>query len=410
MGRASRRAVIVVAAGVLAVGLGGMTATGATATAPTTGRASAALTLSSNPVLFGVSAVSRSDAWAVGRQNSTGVFKTLIMHWNGAAWSKVNSPSPSLSDAELLGVSAVSGSNAWAVGWYWNRTGTATDTLILHWNGTAWTQVKSPNPSAASPGANSLDGVSARSGSDAWAVGDYLANDGLSHALIVHWNGTAWTQVNSPTAPRYTDFGLTGVSAVSGSDAWAVGVHGVPSDGGKSGTLIFHWDGVVWTRAKSPNPGSGTNLLEGVSAVSGSDAWAVGNYSSYLNPGASRTLVLHWNGTAWSRVNSPTPNSVDVNFLYGVSARSGSDAWAVGFYWNGTAGAYDSLTLHWNGTAWSRIKSPNPGRFANHLYGVSARSGSDAWAVGYHDTTVSTTNSLILHWNGTSWAKSPPPK
>ena len=140
MGRASSRAVIVVAAGVLAVGLGGMTATGATATARTTGRASAALTLSSNPVLFGVSAVSGSDAWAVARQNSTGVFKTLI----------------------------------------------------LHWNGTAWTQVKSPSPSPASPGANYLFGVSARSGSDAWAVGDHDTAVSTTNRLIAHWNGTAW--------------------------------------------------------------------------------------------------------------------------------------------------------------------------------------------------------------------------
>ncbi len=351
MGRASRRVVILVAAGVLAAGPGGMAATGAAAAVPATGQASAALTLSSNPVLFGVSAVSGSDVWAVGRQNSTGVFKTLILHWNGTAWSKVNSPSPSLADAELMGVSAVSGSDAWAVGWYWNRTGTATDTLILH------------------------------------------------------WNGTAWTQVNSPTAPRYTDFGLTGVSAVSGSDAWAVGVRGVPSDGRKSGTLIFHWDGTAWTLVNSPSPGSGPNQLEGVSAVSGSDAdaWAVGNYSSLDNPGASRTLVLHWNGTAWSKINSPTPNPNDLNFLQGVSARSGSDAWAVGNYWN-TTGLSRSLILHWNGTAWSKINSPNPGPNANRLSGVSARSGSDAWAVGDHDTAVSTTNSLILHWNGTAWA------
>jgi hypothetical protein len=392
------------AAGVLAAGLG-MAATGAAAAVPATGRASAAVALSSWPVLFGVSAVSGSDAWAVGRQNSTGVFKTLILHWNGTAWSKVNSPSPSLADAELMGVSAVSGSDAWAVGWYWNRTGAATDTLILHWNGTAWSQVKSPNPSSDPPyiPSNSLFGVSARSGSDAWAVGDYLGNDGLSHALIVHWNGTAWTQVTSPAAPRYTDFGLSGVSAVSGSDAWAVGVRGVPSDGGRSGTLIFHWDGTSWTLVNSPSPGSGTNQLEGVSAVSGSDAWAVGNDGSTLNPGASRTLVLHWNGTVWSTINSPTPNPNDLNFLQGVSARSGSDAWAVGVYWN-TAGLSRSLILHWNGTAWSKVNSPNPGPMANRLSGVSARSGSDAWAVGDHDTAASTTNSLIAHWNGTAWA------
>jgi hypothetical protein len=100
-----------------------MAASGAAAAVPATGRASAALISSSSPSfneLYGVSAVSGSNAWAVGRQNSAGVFKTLILHWNGAAWSTVKSPSASSSDAELFGVSAVSGSDAWAVGWYWN--------------------------------------------------------------------------------------------------------------------------------------------------------------------------------------------------------------------------------------------------------------------------------------------------
>ncbi|HZC54383.1 MAG TPA: hypothetical protein VE441_18085, partial [Mycobacterium sp.] len=165
-----------------------MAATGAAATVPTPGQTSSAVTLSSNPVLFGVSAVSRSNAWAVGRQNSSGVFKTLIWHWNGTAWSKVKRPSPSWSDAELFGVRAVSDSDAWAVGSYWNRSGTATETLILHWDGTAWTQVKSPNPSSDPPyiPTNSLSAVSARSGSDAWAVGSYDHN-GVSDALVLHW-------------------------------------------------------------------------------------------------------------------------------------------------------------------------------------------------------------------------------
>jgi hypothetical protein len=85
-----------------------------------------------------------------------------------------------------------------------------------------------------------------------------------------------------------------------------------------------------------------------------------------------------------------------------VSARSGSDAWAAGRYWN-TTGVARSLILHWNGTAWSKINSPNPSPTATELYEVSARSGSDAWAVGFYDTAVS--NTLILHWNGTAWAK-----
>lgn len=82
-------------------------------------------------------------------------------------------------------------------------------------------------------------------------------------------------------------------------NAWAVGDHGT-SDGGRSGTLVLHWNGTAWSTVNSPSPGSGLNGLHGVSAVSGSDAWAVGNYSSYYEPYVSDTLILHWNGTAWT--------------------------------------------------------------------------------------------------------------
>jgi hypothetical protein len=96
--------------------------------------------------------------------------------------------------------------------------------------------------------------------------------------------------------------------------------------------------------ALTPNPSPTSNLLKGVSAVSGSNAWAVGSYND-TTTGASKTLVLHWNGTAWSKVKSPSPSSL-FSELDGVSAVSGSDAWAVGRYWNGTAGVWDSLVLH----------------------------------------------------------------
>jgi hypothetical protein len=43
-----------------------------------------------------------------------------------------------------------------------------------------------------------------------------------------------------------------------------------------------------------------SNLLEGVSAVSATDVWAVG-YSDNSFNGEARTLILHWNGTAWSK-------------------------------------------------------------------------------------------------------------
>jgi hypothetical protein len=192
------------------------------------------------------------------------------------------------------------------------------------------------------------------------------------------------------------------VSTVSASNAWAVRDY-VNSSTKATDTVILHWNGVAWSRVKSPNPSPTANNLYGVSAVSASNAWAAG---AYYNPAtkATDTLLLRWNGTVWSRVNSPSPSS-RFSFLSGVGAVSASDAWAVGYYYNSATKATDTLTLRWNGTAWSTVNSPSPGGTFNGIAAVSTVSASDAWAVGYyHDDATNTTHTLILHWNGTAWS------
>ncbi|MGO9161457.1 MAG: hypothetical protein ACLP7J_12210 [Streptosporangiaceae bacterium] len=89
--------------------------------------------------------MSSSNAWAVGSRyvstgNGTANYGTLVLHWNGTSWTVVPSPNPGLRDGGtfLNAVSALSPSNACAVGYY--NTGTTNKTVILHWNGNRWTQ------------------------------------------------------------------------------------------------------------------------------------------------------------------------------------------------------------------------------------------------------------------------------
>jgi hypothetical protein len=84
--------------------------------------------------------------------------------------------------------------------------------------------------------------------------------------------------------------------------------------------------------------------------VSGTDAWAVGDSRQNVSSGPLHTLILHWDGTAWSQVSSPGIGPAS-NALNGVSADSATDAWAVGYYISKSV-RY-ALILHWNGTAWS---------------------------------------------------------
>lgn len=47
--------------------------------------------------------------------------------------------------------------------------------------------------------------------------------------------------------------------------------------------------------------------------------------------------------------------------LCGVAVASASNAWAAGQYTSNTTWLDNTLIPGWNGTAWSRIQSPNAG-------------------------------------------------
>jgi hypothetical protein len=359
--------------------------------------------------LNGVSAISSTDAWAVGYYGvggqGSGEANTLALHWNGTKWAKVSSPNPLPGQTnQLAGVYARAANDVWAVGED-NSSSTPLATLILHWTGTKWAQISSPNPGASG---NQLTAVSADSATDAWAVGTILASAGVTDTLILHWNGTKWSQVTSPT-PANSYLNLAGVSAISASDAWAVGTY-LNNTTNAYDTLILHWNGTKWSQVTSPNPNpTGENRLNAVSADGAKDVWAVGTLCSIASGQCAftdeSTLILHWNGTKWAQVTSPNP-STNANFLNGVSAdpASAKDAWAVGWY-NNTSGADDTLTLRWNGTKWSQVAAPDPSAGTNFLRAVATVSKSDGLAVGVEATASGVFDTLGLHWNGTKWVK-----
>ena len=313
-------------------------------------------------VLHGVAATSARNAWAVGHGYKLNI---LTSHWNGAAWTRV--PSPSL-QGNLVSVAATSARNAWAVGY------SAAGALILHWNGTAWKRVPSPSRVG-------LVSVAATSARNAWAVGSQDNRDNLQITLILHWNGTAWKRVPSPNPPAAHLGLLTGVIATSAGNAWAVGYWQPSAGNGLLRTLILHWNGTAWKRVPSPNP-PGNDSLGGVAATSARNAWAVGSRDN-------NTLILHWNGTAWKWVRRPSPPRA----LLSVAATSTRNAWAVG----------SRIIMDWNGGAWTpQLSNDNLGVFT----GVAATSARNAWAVGYvcsFPCDAQTSFIVIEHWNGTAW-------
>src|SRR2546421_2756535 len=161
----------------------------------------------------------------------------------------------------------------------------------------------------------------------------------------------------------------------------------------------------TWSVVPSPNASTNSGL-SAVATVSATDAWAVGGSGSQMSTG--QTLIEHWNGAHWQIVQSPNPSS-RFNTLYGVTAVSATNVWAVGFDVN-TSLVTQTLVEHWNGSIWSVVKSPSPGPGNNQLLSVTAVSTKDIWAVGFTSNSTNDQN-LIQHWNGSklSVVKSPNP-
>src|SRR5438093_1187666 len=236
-----------------------------------------------------------------------------------AAWGQVPSPNRGTRQNELAGLAVVGSDDIWAVGRYNSGrqpTETGRDTLALHWDGTRWVLVRTPNPSWSGADFFTLEDADAVSSTEVWAVG--YAEDFASlksTTLVERWNGSKWKIVPSHN-PGGSDLPntLAAIAVAAPNDIWAVGSMGYPE-----GPLILRWNGSRW---RSKRNACGVSLY-GVHAVSPTDVWAVGD-----------STTCHYNGTRWSIIPSPQPRGQYNEIAYvltDVSSIGPGDVWASGY-------------------------------------------------------------------------------
>jgi hypothetical protein len=355
--------------------------------------------------LFGVACPSASDCWAVGYSDVAGSHsQTLIEHWDGSSWTIVSSPNSSTSESNfLLGITCTSATDCWAVGHHDSGDVAVFVTLILHYNGTSWSVVSSPNVTEAQD--NEFRSVTCTSSADCWAVGYWsignpaLLGSVITQTLIEHWDGASWTVVNSANSSPAENNNLSSVTCASAANCWAVGYSSSPVNG--TLTLIEHFDGTSWSIVSSPNPSpTKSNVPLGVTCMSATDCWLAGYYSG---ASVTQSLLEHYDGASWNVTSSANTSSTQSNFPFAIACTSATDCWTVGFYYGFPGGNIYTLIDHYDGASWSVVDSPNPppnssGQYGDFLWGVTCASTTDCWAVGYYFNVNGVFQNLIEHY------------
>jgi alpha-tubulin suppressor-like RCC1 family protein len=313
----------------------------------------------------------------------------------------------------LTGVSAVSNTDAWTVGFH---SLASSQPLAEHWNGSAWRLAAVPLPAGATTA--QLNGVDELSPANVWAVGSSSA-DGTEQPLIEHFNGTAWSVAASPSTGGGTFDSLNAIAGTGPDNLWAVG-----SDNGSA--LVEQFNGATWAQSPLPSLGAAGGLvsLAGVSADSADDAWAVGDAEGGTDNNGEN-VAIHWNGQTWTAVPVPCVNDDKIvtscnlkiiNRMSAVAAISPGDVWATGNQPDapGAAGINVPYVLHWTGSAWSLVKTPNPGggsgaagAVGSLFNGITALSADDVWVAGQSEYEDGSFLTLAEHFNGTSWSVAP---
>ncbi len=210
------------------------------------------------PEFTAATATSGGSAWAFEVQGSKA---PAAYQLSGSTWSR--RAFPAKAGDSVIAASSSSARNVWAFTFQGQ---------VLRFDGHSWAKVKKFSKSIGSGLAVSTN--------DVWAFGPMGAG-------TWHFNGHGWARVASGT-------GLAGARALSASSIWGYG-----------GTNVAHWNGHTWAKTSvaallPKNTLLSHSFVAGIYAASASSVHAIGSGGRQDEGGP--LVLLHYNGSAWSRV------------------------------------------------------------------------------------------------------------
>ena len=281
------------------------------------------------------------------------------------------------------GFSVPGKNDAWLAGETCGSDSLCDRVFVRRWDGAAWRTLKLPRALTATAGEAGIAAVAATSASNAWVFN--LRETGPAQyttTTALRWTGKGWG------APARLAAYINAAVALSADNAWAFGSPAADPQGG----YIAHFNGRSWSRASFPV------LVQSASALSADDIWLAGTAADARGPSV---VIGQWNGKRWRSTALPDlglpPNSWTGADVTAVTPR---DAWALVSARG--AGTLRSYLLHWNGKAWTRMRSACPGTAVT--YAPDGQGG--LWLASATDSGAG----WFCHYTGGRWSKTAVPK
>jgi hypothetical protein len=348
--------------------------------------------------LFGADADFLGGVWIAGRSSGLSFpFPSLnfVARWDGQQWVQSDVPQPSLGadrDQSLDGIAALGPNEAIAVGAWDSLGGNFSVPQSMRWDGSSWELLDVPAVVADSGnGSGGFDDVS-RTGDAVWAVGRTIgvapgASDvGTQVFFATQLVGDTWEGEILPIFEELedhdnADYRPNAIAGVAGDDVW-VGGWVLQVGTGPDGALLAHWDGSEWTWSNIwPLMNSSSSSIEDIAAIASDDVWAVGDDLN-LDTGLGEAVLLHWDGSAWTRFDAPV-ETMNVE-LRTVVARASDDVFAAGVAFNTDfpgGGAPEAYVLHYDGVEWTRVENSELA-VESQFFAGAIDGNDDLWLVG----------------------------
>jgi hypothetical protein len=254
--------------------------------------------------------------------------------------------------------------------WAFGGNGKGKPTAWLN-SGSGWSQVPFPG----TPG-EQVTAAAASSPTNVWVFTDHIGDAGGGVGAM-RWNGSAWSQVGIWYIGQ-----IDSASVLSPTDVWAFGA-----------PMAWHWNGKGWWMVSSAGGGSKLLVLGG-SGRSADDAWVYGGLGGAA--GAPGAEVAHWNGRSWK--DSSVASLLDQGVVNTVYEQSPDSVYALGSTAVGASSSNPSgaalLLLHWNGSAWSRVLQ-KPG-----LSGAGGQLSGDGHGGLWLANIVTSKGRALAHYSG----------